>query len=325
MKAVIPVVGLLAVLMFPGCPVPENTVVNKPVEKVVILKNREEAGVSFDILEGRQVTLNAEIFPAVLAGVHWQDSRRRIVELSGFTGPEITVTGMNGGETIVSVLARNMLNEVPAESEVSIRVIPSSFFKWDFELDGLLWEELEPQTPGFMGKVKEILVRSGERTVTKAEGGFILEGPGASLAVGSVMETPTNSSFSDDPLFDPGGAFDFVIGPSADYPFYRFGKQARISVDYQVLEPSGAGNGLRIQVNNNTGERISASAIDNWLVKELGPDDIGGTVSAVFDAAASKAAKSGVNVNEVLSSSFVFLYLPEGKILISGIRIESVD
>ena len=317
-----------------ACPVPENEIIEKPVQSIEILINRQTVpDRKFTLLEGRAFILSAQLMPdGVLGGVHWQESRRRIVELSAFTGPEISLTGMNGGRTIISVLARNTFNEAPVENEITFTVIPKSFFKWNYHADGLIWEIIEPDTSSIMGRAQEILIRSGETPIIndRERGGLILEGPRARLLLGSVMTSPTNSGFIDDPVHDTGGEFDFLNGPAYKdesqtiyYPFYN--KKILISVDYEVLIPSN--QGLRIQVNNNTGENTNASAIDNWLVLELNESNIKGTATTVFNSEASRLVKGGpgLTVETVLSNSFICLWLPDGKILIRGIRIESAD
>jgi len=98
---------------------------------------------------------------------------------------------------------------------------------------------------------------------------------------------------------------------------------------------------LRLQVNNNTLRRDAASAIDNWLAAELEPSaPASGTLSGVFrgngaarfDPLLTAEKKAGINavtddekLKMVLAHSFVCLALPEGKMLIRGIRIESAD
>jgi len=156
-----------------------------------------------------------------------------------------------------------------------------------------------------------------------------LEGPGA-LIIGSVMASPTNSPFSSDPRYDKGGAFDFFEGPSKAYTLWN--KRTRISVDYEIPDAASGMPPLRIQINNNTLERDNAAAIDNWLAAELGSGDPrSGVLSGIFNA--GKAAivsnldspAAGLALDEILAHSFVCLALPEGKILIRGIRIESAD
>jgi len=328
------VLCLLFVILYPACPVPENKIIENPINSVEILINRQSVpDRKFTLLEGRSVILSAQLAPeGVLGGVHWQDSRRRIIELSAYTGQEISLTGMNGGRTIVSVLARNTFNEVAVENELSVIVVPKSFFKWDYQADGLIWEILEPNTSNIMGRAKEMLIRNGDVPLINDinRRGLVMEGPNTRLLIGSVMTSFTNSPFLDDPVYDTGGEFDFLAGPcymdetqTISYPFYD--KKILISIDYEILNPSQ--QGLRIQVNNNTGENTNASAIDNWLVAELDTQATTGTLSAIFDASASKLTRSspGLTVETVLSNSFICLWLTDGKILIRGIRIESAD
>jgi hypothetical protein len=81
-------------------------------------------------------------------------------------------------------------------------------------------------------------------------------------------------------------------------------------------------------VNNNTHERVNASAITNWLVAELPQNAASsGTLSGVFDTRESALSHgvTGTTRDEVLANSFVSLVLPHGRILIRSIRIESID
>jgi len=223
----------------------------------------------------------------------------------------------------------HVYNEVYAQAECTITVIPRSFFKWNYRQDG--WKDLPALNNAIVGASSETLVRSGETAVIadKARGGLILEGPGA-LIIGSVMTSPTNSPFPSDPRYDRGGAFNFFEGPSKAYTLWN--KRARISVDYEIPAEVYGMPPLRIQINNNTLERDNAAAIDNWLAAELKPNDPrSGILTGVFNAGASALVSvtggpdSGLALDEILSSSFVCLALPEGKILIRGIRIESAD
>jgi len=345
--------GVIAALVFClfACPVPENEVPHEPVSGIRIIKNQDELPISdssvnpalrgsFEILEGRSVILGARLLPeGVTGGIHWQSSGRGIVELSGLTGPELVISGANGGRTTVKVMARNSLNEVYIEAECGITVIPSSFFKWSFSQDG--WLDMPALSNAIVGKINEMVVRSGETPIVAdtAAGALVLEGPGV-LMIGSVLSSPTNSPFPSDPLYDMGGALDFYEGPVFSYQEWQFdgseyqqvqkkkryplwNGRARISVDYETENP--ARSPLRIQVNNNTLERNNASAVSNWLVTELASNAArSGTLSGIFNANDSLPL-SGVTLTDVLSNSFVCLALPEGKILIRGIRIESAD
>jgi hypothetical protein len=339
------VAGAIAVFWLLACSVPENEVVRIPVSGIEMVKNQSLLlpRDSFELLEGESVILGARLFPEGIAGgIHWQSSSRGIVEMSGFSGPEITITGANGGKTIISVFARNIRNEVYVEAECTVTVIPRSYFKWDYSLDG--WLELPALSNAIIGKVSEMLVRSGETPIPAdpVRGGLVLEGPGT-LVIGSVLSSPTNSPFPSDPLYDKGGMLDFRGGPAYSYLEWRrnaagtdfeqvlvkkhyplWNNRVRISVDYETADT--AASPLRIQVNNNTLERNNASAITNWLVTELEPVAArSGTLSGILDADASALAVNGVTLDEVLSNSFVCLSLPEGKVLIRGIRIECAD
>ncbi|MDR0455337.1 MAG: hypothetical protein LBH20_01470 [Treponema sp.] len=349
-----------AALLCAACPVPPNNVVTSPVEGVEITQNREPIPDThsirggFEIWEGQSVVLGALLSPAgVTGGIHWQSSGQGIVEMSGFSGPEITVTGANGGRTIISVLARNRLNEVYAEAECTIVVIPYSFFKWSFREDG--WTDMAACENVFIGKIRDTIVRSGETPIlANAErGGLVLEGPGT-LIIGSGMATATGSAFDADPVNDKNGEFDFFDGPAYEYiegqeylkktPWPLWKNRVRITVDYEIL----AGNPqLRLQVNNNTLQRDAASALNNWLAAELDTDSsssgtlVGifcGNGTADFNPLLTPVKKAGIKdqkgntiaddagkLKMVLSHSFVCLALPEGKALIRGIRIESAD
>jgi hypothetical protein len=328
-----------------ACTVPENEIPGEAISGIRIYKNLNElvsdSGTTpvtrgaFSILEGRTVFLSAQLLPQGIpgGGIHWQSSSRGIVNLSSLTGQEITVTGANGGRTFISVLARNMHNEVFVESECTITVIPSSFFKWSYAQDG--WLDMEPYENIIMGTINSTTARSGETPIMEniARGGFVLEGPGI-LSIGSVLSTPTNSFFPDDPVYDIGGAMDFLNGPAfvhsqndieTKIPYPLWNGRARISVDYERL--STGPSPLRIQINNNTLERNNASAINNWLAAELAPDSPqSGTLSGIFNARESSLA-SGIteNLADILSSSFVCLALPEGTIVIKNLKIESAD
>ncbi|MDR2701388.1 MAG: hypothetical protein LBB72_03045 [Spirochaetaceae bacterium] len=344
--------GFAVVFFFSSCPVPENNVTQAPVNGIEIFKNQETEPLdprsAFEIPEGKAAILSARLLPdGVAGGIHWQSSRRGIVELSSFTGPEITITGQNGGKALISLLARNRLNEVYAQAECTVIVIPFSFFKWNFAEDG--WLDVGAHENVFIGKIRDTIVRSGENPVLRddAHGGLVLEGPGA-IIIGSGMTTATSSAFSNDPVYDQNGEFDFFGGPAYEYlegqgnlkktPWPLWNNRVKISVDYEMI---GGSAPLRIQVNNNTLQRDAASAIDNWLVAELGPaSPPSGTLSGIFrgngtaqfDPLFDFAKKAAINGSDdegklkmVLSHSFVSLALPDGKVLIRGIRIESAD
>jgi hypothetical protein len=359
--AVIAAVSLLCA----ACPVPENNVVKSPVERIEITINKEAVPTTdyprggFEIWEGQSVILTAALFPeGVTGGVHWQSSGLGILEMSGFTGQEITVTGANGGRTIINVLARNSLNEVYAAAECTVIVIPFSFFKWNFAQDG--WIDIAARENAFIGKIRDTIIRSGETPVIAGNGGIIIEGPGA-LIIGSGMTTATSSPFPADPIYDQKGEFDFSSvesddfagGPGYEYmdgeklkkkPWPLWKGRVKIIVDYEILAGDPQ---LRIQVNNNTLQRDAASAIDNWLVAELDSGSArSGTLSGIFcgkgvawfEPLLTAAKKNSIKDSEgfdttdddekidgVLANSFVCLALPDGKILIRSIRIESCD
>jgi hypothetical protein len=346
MKYLTGIFGLIAAGVFLSCTVPENQVVRDPVERIQMVKNQTELPdrYQFDMQEGESVILGARLFPlGVTGGVHWQSSSRGIVEMSNFAGPEITITGTNGGRTIVSAMARNIHNEVYVQSECTVSVIPRSFFKWDYTTDG--WIDLPALSNGIVGRIDDTLVRSGETPVMEdpQRRGIVLEGPGT-LMIGSVLNSPTNSPFDFDPVYDQGGAFNFLDGPSLIYdervpnesnttytliqtnkPYSLWNNKVRITIDYEIT-----GTGLvplRIQVNNNTLERNNASAIGNWNVAEL-PDNASGsgTLTGIFNASAaelSARATGIVSLDDVLKNSFVCLSLPEGKLIIRSIHIEA--
>ncbi|MDR2542221.1 MAG: hypothetical protein LBC80_02050 [Treponema sp.] len=317
-----------------ACPIPDNEAAQKPVGSIEIFRNQLPVpSGGFSIIEGQAVVLGAKLAPQGVPGsIHWQSSSRGIVELSGFSGPQIIITGNYGGKTVISVLARNIHNEVNALNECIIEVIPRSFFKWNFRQDG--WDELLPLSNNIVGKISETLIRTGTTTVAAdtIRGGLVLDGAGASLAIGSVLATATNSPFENDPVYDKYGQFNFLEGPSGAYPLWA--GRVRVSVDYEILDTSPGKSLLRIQVNNNTTEQENASAISNWLVAELGPaSPYFGILTGVFNNADSVLVKNtgipGGNDTErrenILSHSFVSLVLPDGKILIRSIQIESAD
>ena len=348
-------IGFLCVitLIITACTVPENNIPLESINGIKIIKNMDELNPvadssvyptkrgSFEILEGQQTILSVMLFPqGVTGGIHWQSSGRGIVEMSAMSGSQIIFTGSNGGRTNIRVLARNSLNEVYAEAECGITVIPSSFFKWNYIDDG--WLELPALSNANMSRINPKIARSGETAILPDEerGGLVLEGPGV-LIIGSVMSAPTNSPFSSaGPLYDIGGTMDFLNGPSFNYlewvnseqelkkkHYPMWNKNVRITVYYETENP--AASPLRIQVNNNTLERDNASAITNWFVTELTPNaPSSGALSGVFSAKASErhpAVNSVTSLEDILSNSFVTLALPRGRILIRSIKIESAD
>jgi hypothetical protein len=340
--------GIFITFLVLSCTVPENNIVLEPVESVEIIKNQSTTAGSFEILEGQSVILSVKLAPeGIQGGVHWQSSSREIVGISNFNGPEIIVTGQYYGTTIITAMVRNINNEVYAQAECNITVIPRSFYKWSYIQDG--WVDIEPYTTGIIGRIKETLVRTGGTKVTgdTTQKGFILEGPGL-LTIGSVMPTSTNSPFDDDPVYDRYGLFNFLQGPSYNYhennqekslPYPLWANRVQIIVDYKMLDTSPAL--LRIQVNNNTTESDNVSAINNWFVAELNENSPrSGTLTGIFDNTVSILVKTaGIEntvisgqtplrdpkLNTVLSSSFVCLTVPDGKILIRSIQIESAD
>jgi hypothetical protein len=351
MTKTITVFAVTVSLLCAACPVPENKIVQAPVDGIAISKNQEPLaprGV-FEIHEGKSVILTARLFPeGVTGGIHWQSSGGGIIETSGFTGPQITINGANGGKTVIGVLARNSLNEVYVQAECTVIVIPFSFFKWNFAEDG--WLDMGARENAFTGKVRDAIVRSGEKPVPAdaVRGGLVLEGPGT-LIIGSGMAGATSSAFPDDPVYDQNGEFDFFDGPAYEYlegsppqlkktPWPLWKDRVRISVDYEILSGNPR---LRIQVNNNTLQRDAACAIDNWLAAELdSAAPPSGTLSGIFqgngvarfDPLLAPEKKAGINAADdqgklkmVLAHSFVCLALPEGKALIRSIRIESAD
>jgi len=341
--------SIYAAILITACPVPENNIPQQPVNGIVILRNQTELNPadSFEIREGEKVILSARLLPAgITGGIHWQSSALGIVQLSGFSGEEITITGTNGGRTTIRLLARNIHNQVYAEAECSIMVIPSSFFKWNYIDDG--WFDLDALNNAMAGKINKKIIRSGETPILAdpVKGGLVLTGPGT-LTIGSGLSTPTNYPFSTTgPLYDIGGTMDFFNGPFVSYfeweqnetqdgfnhvqkkKYYPLWKNfVKISVDYETDNPQISR--LRIQVNNNTHEKDNASAITNWLVAELPPGaPASGTLYGIFNSKESELTRgvTGVSdVKDVLSNSFISLVLPAGSMLIRGIRIESVD
>ena len=330
----------LCVCIFFSCSVPENEVAKIPIKSVSIIKNRTEIvsrpNPAFSLIEGQSVILGAQLSPAgVTGGIHWQSSSGGIVAISSFSESEITVTGNYAGKTVISVMARNIHNEVYAENECSVAVIPKSFFKWSYLQDG--WTELPPNSNNIVGTVHETLIRTGNTAVTedKAKKGLVLEGAGAGLIIGSVLTTATNSPFADDPVYDKYGQFDFLNGPGEHYPFWA--EKVTVTVEYEILDLHPGRSLLRIQVNNNTIERDNASAINNWLVTELRQgDSVSGILTGTFDNSGSQlirgngspgipGATDTERLESVLSHSFVCLSLPDGKVVIRSIRIESAD
>jgi hypothetical protein len=322
-----------------ACPAAETNILQSPVDDITIrFNNRPIEPHGITIIEGRSGFLGVILSPeGVQGGVHWQSSNREIVELSSLTGQEITVTGKNGGTTIIFVTARNTFNDIIVQAECIITVIPRTFFKWNYQhTDWIERPELEAYSNYYLLDAgRPILVRTGENGVHSdmIRGGIVLEGQGAKLVIGSGMATATNSTFTDHPVYDRNALFNFLNGPVGyDLWFNR----VRISIEYEILDADLNKSLLRIQVNNNTTERFNASAINNWLVTELTASSARvGTLTGIFDNTLSTLAENkstfipGPNdtakLHEVLSKSFVCLALPDGKILIRSIRIESAD
>ncbi|MCL2128341.1 MAG: hypothetical protein FWH38_08805 [Treponema sp.] len=362
--------GALAALALLACPVPEGEVaetVKRPVDGLEILRNQTPVELSgngkpfFEIMEEKSVILSAKLEPEnVYAGIFWQSSRS-IVDLSRPAGPEVTLFARYGGDTNIIVRAENTFNEAPVYSYVKVTVVPTSYFKWDYRLDG--WNGLPAlvSTNIGMGRnpdggspyvVVPMLARSGNAEIPEdaERGGMALEGP-AALVIGSSMSTPTNSVYPEDPLFDESAVLDFTSSPSGRPSLYT-GK-VRISAEYEILAEPAPRQGLRLQVNNNTGERDNASPVTNWLVAEYtAAFPRAGTLTGVFDTGAARLAPNldqdkkdripwtpkpeaqgpdspeeieAKQLASVLSKSFVCLSLPDGKVLIRSIRIESAD
>jgi len=330
MKIIPIIINLIILLLILACPAAENNMLQSPVDGVTIQKNNNPIlpQENITIIEGRAVVLGAKLSPdGVQGGIHWQSSNGEIAELSSLTGSEITVTGKNGGTTIIFVTARNTFNDLEVQTECSVTVISKSFFKWNYRY--LEWIEapaLEPLTNTYFYDAGfPVLIRTGETQIYSDmhRSGIVLEGKGSQLIIGSGMTTPTNSPFSDHPVFDKNGQFDFFNGPK-NYPYWL--GRVRISAEYEILDPDPNKSLLRIQVNNNTSDRSGASAINNSLVTELSPaSPRAGILTGIFDKSLSALIKNGITLTEVLSNSFVCLTLPDGKILIRGIRIESAD
>jgi hypothetical protein len=340
MRVKILMTGVFAALLLFACTAGENNFLQEPVAGITILHNREkiQAGGVIEIVEGQSIILGALLEPAgIQGGVHWQSSNHYVLDLSGSSGQEITITGMNGGGTVIMATVRNSFNEVPVFGECKVSVIPKSFFKWDYyHLD---WESepvLEPRSNHYlMDAGKPMLIRTGDTEIysDRYRGGIVLEGSGARLVIGSGMATLTNSPFSDDWPFDRNGQFNFQDGPSPQNPL-RVGwqRRARICVDYEILDTTPGKSLLRIQVNNNSSDRYNASVINNSLVAELSEDSpLKGTLSGIFDSSISSLTRetnpngAAISLFTVLRNSFVCLALPDGKILIRAIRITSAD
>lgn len=323
-----------------GCPqteglATENNYLQSPVDGVSILFNKNPVPVlGITLIEGRSGILGVMLEPAgVQGGVHWQSSNGSILELSGFSGQEITVTAKNGGKTIIFVTARNTLNEIVVGAECIINVIPKTFFKWNYlYADWMENPVLEAQTNYYIYDAGfPMLIRTGDTEIYSdmKRGGIVLEGAGAKLLIGSGMATATNSPFEDHPVYDKNGQFDFLNGPQG---YELWAGRVRVSVEYEMLD---ADSFLRIQVNNNTLQR-NASAINNSFVTELTQSSAStGILTGIFDnslSALSTSKKDDIpgstdaeKKDAVLSRSFVCLALPQGKILLRGIRIESAD
>ena len=339
-KTIVTTVTVL--LLFSGCFVADNEFIQEAVTGFTVFKNGVEVpfgpdGIppAFEIMEGKTAVLGTKLSPVgVRGGVHWQTSRD-IVELGSFSGTEILLYARYGGDTIIQISTANIFNEVPVFGEVGITVIPTSYFKWNWEING--WEDMPAFSSARIGRYHLNFVRTGETPVIadKRRGGIVLEGPGI-LIIGSTMAIPTNSPFHDDPAHDVAAELNFTVAPDNRFlpPEY-----IGISIDYEILEAASPRRGLRIQVNNNTLERGMASALDNWLVAELtGESPLCGTIRGVFNTTAAQldpdlpegkrlgipGDNDGAKINSVLRSSFVALSLPEGKVLIRNIQIYNV-
>ncbi|MDR0487599.1 MAG: hypothetical protein LBG91_05070 [Treponema sp.] len=354
--------GTFAALALLACPVPESKTLEKPVDSIQILKNgvllevNDGGNPYFTIQEGKSVILSAKLSPDGSAGIHWQSSRR-IVDLSDFSGQEITLFARYGGDTYIDVRARNALNETVVYSRINITVTPVSYYKWDYQLDG--WKDSPALKPVTVDRIyNKMLVRSGSTPINEdvQRGGLVMEGP-STLIIGSVMSSPTNSVYAEDPLFDESALFNFTKIPSDKsttivQPPYTL--KVRLSVDYEILSGPALRQGMRLQVNNNTEERDNASVLTNWLVAEYTSASPGsGTLTGIFDTALAKfepgldpdrknripgmpsiildpvADSNDVQeikrLRKVLSNSFVCLSVPDGKVLIRSIRIETAD
>lgn len=355
--------GICIALLILACPVPENEITEKPVGSIEILKNGavilDLTGTGYPfitIFEEKSVILSAKLDPDVHAGIHWQ-STRNIVDLSQLSGPEIVLFARYGGETNIIIRAQNSYNQAPIYGVVKITVIPTSWFKWDYRLDG--WKDQSALKSFELGRIYNMLTRTGNAPIHEdpVRGGLVMEGP-ATLVIGSVMPSPTNSVYGEDPLFDDGALLNFTRIPSDKNPpasFQPYSLKVKIEAEYEILSDPAPRQGLRLQVNNNTEERDNASVFVNWLVAEYtSASPRTGILSGVFDTAAAafdplldpdkkdripemirwqsstspdNAAedKEARQLHAVLSHSFVCLSLPDGKVLIRNIRIESVQ
>ena len=323
--------AILPVIALSGCAVAENELPSYPVASIAIEANRTaipDTGIV--LIEGKSVVLDAVLFPAgVPGGVYWQSSRAGVVEMSDTQGLAITINASSGGESVIRALARNFHNDMYAEAAVTVTVIPTSFFKWNYRADG--WTAIGANTNA---AIRGVVVRAAGVALagtaeSGASGGFVMDGGasgGSRFIIGSGMASPTNSPFDSDPVYDLSGAFDFR------------GRCILFSVEYELpplAEP--ASRLLRLQINNNTGAADKASAIDNWLAAELSvPADTAGrmrgTLSGVFDGTISRVVKPGVAGNDadekrdnVLSSSFAAISLSGGKAIIRAVKIENAE
>lgn len=316
------------ILTLTACPAGENDILHEPVNRIEILNNRspipaDGRNPGFSIIEERAVVLTAELFPiGVPAGVHWQSSRR-IVDLSNFSGPETVLFARYGGDTLITARASNIYNEVPVFKQINVRVIPTSYFKWDYRIDG--WRDIHALTSGEVDRIYyKVWAYAGISPVLEDEelGGFILEGP-ATLVFGSTMSTLTNSPYEEDPLFDSNAMFNFAVSPNGNmfggprYPATMPGNvnhphpqagllindsmytgKVKISVEYEILTEPTFRQGLRIQVSNNTIERDEASVLSNWLVAEYNSNmPSSGILSGIFDL---NEAQRASHINEML-------------------------
>ncbi|MCL2175489.1 MAG: hypothetical protein FWB73_05530, partial [Treponema sp.] len=122
MKTVFTIFIPCILLLIFACPAAENNIIQSPVDNISIQVNKNPVpSEGITILEGKAVILEAKLSPnGVNGGIHWQTSNGAVVEMSGLTGQEITVTGKSGGSTIIFVAARNTFNELTVQSECRV-------------------------------------------------------------------------------------------------------------------------------------------------------------------------------------------------------------
>jgi len=322
--------GLLIIVILISCPVTPNEIVKKPVGSIEVLNNwtviPSAAGgnLGFSVTEGKSVVLSARLYPeGVPAGINWQTSRR-IVGFSDYTGPETILSALFGGETLVTIRAKNVFNEIPVFQLVNVKVIPVAYYKWSYERDG--WRYLPALNARIVDDIyNRMLVYAGTSSIHDDPdlGGLVMEGP-STLLIGSALATATNSPYPEDPLLDLNSQLNFAVspnglmfggerfplvvpvqaGPGIPIGSVQPHKQAgllindemytgkvRISVEYEILSEPAFRQGLRIQVNNNTLDRDMASVFDNWLVAEYTADlQDKGILSGIFDVNAATFA-----------------------------------